>query len=126
VVKKERRKNCHKNLQEKHWAEPGIFFPAAARQEYSRRGWHYFIGFSRKPENMRVRLYIGAVRLLSILLVFASCGGNKKPVDNASSSPDSVVLPAQGNDNTVVPPPGDSNAMLKDSLYNADSSHRKK
>lgn len=75
---------------------------------------------------MVIRLYTGAIRLLSILLVFASCGGNKAPVDNAPGSPDSVVLPSEGNTHAVIPPPGDSNAMLRDSLYNADSSHKKK
>ena len=56
----------------------------------------------------------------------AACGG--RDTSGADTKADSVSInpPDNANNYTVVPPPGDTNAMIKDSLYNADSTHKKK
>jgi len=59
--------------------------------------------------------------LVCMMCVFAACGGG----DTAGTdhTVDSVAIQAPDNTNnyTVDRPPGDTNAMIKDSLYNADS-----
>jgi hypothetical protein len=73
---------------------------------------------------MNTNLYWRWARLFTIALAFAACQGHNTTSTNSTA--DSVVVPPADNTHTFDPPPGDSLAMLKDSLYNADSTHRKK
>jgi hypothetical protein len=76
---------------------------------------------------MPERLYLMTFRLVFVVLVFAACGG--RDTAGTDRGVDSVAVQAPDNTNnyTVDRPPGDTNAMIKDSLYNADSAkHRPK
>jgi len=94
--------------------------------------WHHFLGFFCKSQDMKTNFY-RAICLFVIAAAFAACRGHNSAGNNSTADSVVVTPPDNTNTNTFDPPPGDTTAMLKDSLYNAsqakkrhdDSMHRK-